>query len=146
MLAVAIGVVATAWPWFTAQGVNGTAAMAGWGGWTTTGVLDASLRPLPLAVLAYVAVVTMLVGAWRALFGVCVIGAMTAFAAGVLPYLVMPATTRVAPGSEAVGIAVATGPGLLVAVSVVATIVCWIGYARCVLRAAPRAAARPPGA
>lgn len=115
--------------------------MAGWGAWTTTGSVDASLRPLPLAVLVFVPAALMIWGALTGRFGVAVIGAMGAFAGGVLPFLVMPAATRNAPSGEAVGVTVATGPVLVIAVALVATVVCWIGYARCVLRAAPRAEA-----
>ena len=117
--------------------------MAGWGAWSTTGEVDASLRVLPLAVLVYVPAAVMIWGAVRHAFGVAVIGAMAAFAGGVLPFMVMPAATRNVPGGEAVGISVAMGPVLVIAVALIATIVCWIGYARCVLRAAPRAEARP---
>lgn len=113
--------------------------MAGWGAWTTTGTVDASLRPLPLALLVVVPAGLMMWGAVTSRYGATVIGAMAAFAGGVLPFLAMPAATSNAPGSEAVGISVATGPVLVIGVSFVATIVCWIGYARCVLRAAPRA-------
>lgn len=141
VLGVAIVVVASVWPWFTAQGGAGSAAMAGWGAWAATGALDASLRPLPLAVLVYLAAAAMLYGAVKAAFGVAVVGAMAAFGVGVLPFMLMPATTRETPGAEAVAVAVGTGPILVIAVGLLATAVCWIGYARCVLRAAPRAEA-----
>jgi hypothetical protein len=140
-LGAALAVVASGWPWFTARGVAGSAAMAGWGVWTTSGALDASLRPLPLALLVYAAVAAMVYGAVRGAFGIAVVGAMAAFGVGVLPFMLMPATTRESSGAEAVGIAVGTGPILVIAVSLVAAAVCWIGYARCVLRAAPRAEA-----
>ena len=128
-------------PWFSAHAVHGSAEMAGWGLWTTTGTVDAGLRPLPLAILVYLPAAAMLWGAIRGAFGVAVIGAMAAFAGGVLPFMLMPAATRSLPGGEAVGISVAMGPVLVIAVTLVATLVCWIGYARCVLRAAPRAEA-----
>jgi len=38
---------------FAAYGVAGYAEMAGWGAWRRSGEVDASLRPLPLAVLVY---------------------------------------------------------------------------------------------
>lgn len=115
--------------------------MAGWGVWTTSGDVDAGLRPLPLAVLVYLPAAMMIWGALRGAFGLAVIGSMAAFAGGVLPFMLMPAATRNQPGGEAVGVSVAMGPVLVIAVTLVATLVCWIGYARCVLRAAPRAEA-----
>lgn len=115
--------------------------MAGWGAWTVTGDVDAGLRPLPLALLVYVPAAAMIWGALRGSFGIAVIGALAAFVGGVLPFMTMPAATRSVPGGEAVGISVANGPVLVIAVTLVAILVCWIGYARCVLRAAPRAGA-----
>lgn len=115
--------------------------MAGWGVWTTSGDVNAGLRSLPLALLVYLPAAVMIWGAVRGAFGFAVIGAMAAFAGGVLPFLLMPMATRDTPGGDAVGIAVAMGPVLVIAVTLVATAVCWIGYARCVLRAAPRAEA-----
>lgn len=141
ILAATTVVVASIWPWFTAVGVGGSAAMAGWGAWTTSGQLDVSLRPLPLAVLAYAAAAAMGYGAGKGAFGVAVVGAMASFGAGVLPFMLMPAATRDEPGTEAVGVAVGAGPVAVIAVALLATVVCWIGYARCVLRAAPRAEA-----
>lgn len=136
-----IVVAASVLPWFSAHAVGGSAEMAGWGVWTTSGDVDAGLRPLPLAFFVYLPAAAMIWGALRGLFGLAVIGAMAAFAGGVLPFMLMPAATRYQPGSEAVGISVAMGPVLVIAVTLVATLVCWIGYARCVLRAAPRAEA-----
>jgi hypothetical protein len=46
---------------------------------------------------------------------------------------------RNAPGSSAVAVDVAAAPQLVIAVGLIASIVCWIGYARCVLRPSPRA-------
>jgi hypothetical protein len=112
--------------------------MAGWGVWTTTGEVDASLRPMPLALLVYLPVGLMIFSAVRGAFGATVVGAMATFAAGILPFMLMPAVNRHAPGSGPVAIAVAAAPVLVVAVGLVASIVCWIGYARCVLRPAPR--------
>lgn len=126
-------------PWFSAHAISGSAEMAGWGAWTVSGDVDAALRPLPLAVLIYVPAAAMIWGAMRGSFGTAVVGAMIAFVGGVLPFMLMPAATRNLPGAEAVGISVAMGPVLVIAVTLVATLVCWIGYARCVLRAAPRA-------
>jgi hypothetical protein len=141
VLGVLIVVAATVPPWFSAHAVGGSAEMAGWGAWRTSGSVDASLRPLPLAVFVYLPAALMIWGAVRRSFGLAVVGAMAAFAGGVLPYMLMPVATRSVPGSEAVGISVAAAPALVVAVTLVATVVCWIGYARCVLRAAPRAEA-----
>jgi hypothetical protein len=134
-------VTATALPWYSATAANGSAEMAGWGVWTTTGDVDASFRTLPLAVLVYLAAGVMIYSAAKSAFGIAVVGAMATLAAAILPFLVMPAADRHVAGSGAVGVAVASGPLTLVAVGVVATTVCWIGYARCVLRPSPRAEA-----
>lgn len=131
--------VATAWPWYSAQAVGGSAEMAGWGSWSVTGAVDAGLRPLPLAVLVYLSAGAMVYSAVRAAFGLAVVGATATFAAAVLPFLVMRAVDRHVPGSGSVAVEVATAPLVLLAIGFVATVVCWIGYARCVLRPAPRA-------
>lgn len=136
---VSIVVVATALPWFLAHGVNGSAEMAGWGAWTRSGDLDAGLRALPLALLVYLPATVMIVGALRGSFGVAVLGAMATFAGGLVPFMLMPAADRRLPGRDAVGISVASGPQVVTAMALVVTVICWIGYARCVLRAAPRA-------
>ena len=133
--------MATVQPWFVAHGVDGYAEMAGWGAWRRTGDVDASLRPLPLGVLAYLTAGAMIAGALRGAFGVAVIGAMATFAIAVLPYMLMPAVDRNAPGTAAVGVDVGSGPVVLLGLGLAVTIVSWIGYARCVLRPAPRAGA-----
>ena len=122
------------------EAVDGSAHMAGWGAWSTTGDVDASLRPLPLGVLVYLSAGVMVLSAVRRAFGVAVVGAMATFAAAILPFLVMRAVDRRLPGGGAVAVEVATAPLVLLGVGFAATVVCWIGYARCVLRAAPRAA------
>jgi hypothetical protein len=137
----ALLVAVTLFPWFSARADGGSAQMAGWGAWTTTGEVDASLRPMPLALLVYLAAGVMIYGALRGAFGAAVVGATATFAAGILPFMLMPAINRHAPGSGPVAIAVAAAPVLVVAVGLVASIVCWIGYARCVLRPVPRAGA-----
>jgi hypothetical protein len=136
---VSIVVVATVLPWFLAHGVNGSAEMAGWGAWTRSGDLDAGLRPLPLALLVYLPAAAMIAGALRGSFGVAVLGAMVTFAGALVPFMLMPAADRRLPGRDAVGITVASGPQVVTAMALVVTVICWIGYARCVLRAAPRA-------
>ncbi|MBJ7338598.1 hypothetical protein [Mycolicibacterium sp.] len=130
--------VATLFPWYSAQAVGGSADMAGWGAWTMTGDVDAGLRPLPLAVLVYAAAALTVYGAARSAFGIAVVGAMATFAAAILPFLVMRAVDRHVPGSGSVAVAVTTAPLVLLGIGFVATIVCWIGYARCVLRPSPR--------
>jgi hypothetical protein len=112
--------------------------MSGWGAWTTTGEVDAGFRPMPLAVLVYLPAGVMIFGALRGAFGAAVFGAMATFVAGLLPFMLKPAVDRHVPGSGAVAVEVAAAPQLIVAVALVASIVCWIGYARCVLRPAPR--------
>jgi hypothetical protein len=113
--------------------------MAGWGAWTTTGDVDASFRTLPLAVLVYLSAAVMIYSAARGAFGLAVVGAMAMLAAAILPFMVMPAADRHVPGSGAVGLEVAAAPLALLAIALVAATVCWIGYARCVLRPPPRA-------
>ena len=143
-----LGVVAiaaaTILPWYAARAVGGSADMAGWGGWITTGAVDASLRPLPLALLVYLPAGLMVWSAVRGAFGVAVGAAMATFAAAVLPFLVMPAVDRHVPGSESVAVEVAAAPIALLAIGFAATVACWIGYARCVLRPAPQQQAETP--
>jgi hypothetical protein len=138
-LGVVAVAVATALPWYSAQAATGSAQMAGWGAWTTTGDVDASFRTLPLAVLVYPSAAVMIYCTARSAFGLAVVGAMATLAAAILPFMVMPAADRHVPGSGAVGVEVSAAPLTLLAIAVVATAVCWIGYARCVLRASPRA-------
>jgi len=135
----ALLVAVTLFPWFSAHNDYGSAQMTGWGGWTTTGEIDASLRPLPLALLVYLPAGVMIYGALRGAFGAAVVGAMATFVAGLLPFMLKPAVDRHVPGRSAVAVDVAAAPQLVVAVALLASVVCWIGYARCVLRPAPRA-------
>jgi hypothetical protein len=135
----ALLVAVTLFPWFSAHNDYGSAQMTGWGVWTTTGEIDASLRPLPLALLVYLPAGVMVYGALRGAFGAAVVGAMAIFVAGLLPFMLKPAVDRHVPGRSAVAVDVAAAPQLVVAVALLASVVCWIGYARCVLRPAPRA-------
>ena len=135
MLAIAVAVLL---PWYSAQAVGGSADMAGWGVWSTTGDVDAGLRPLPLALPVLPAAGAMVYGAVRGAFGLAVVGAVTSFAVAILPFLVMRAVDRHVPGSGSVAVEVAAAPLALLAVGFVSTVVCWIGYARCVLRPSPR--------
>jgi hypothetical protein len=130
---------ATLQPWYSAHAIDGSAHMAGWGAWTATGDVDANLRPLPLAVLVYLPAAVMIYSVLRGAFGAAVVGAMFTLAAAILPFMLMPLAVRRVPGHESVAIEVASGPDTVLAIAVVVTIVCWIGYARCVLRPAPRA-------
>jgi hypothetical protein len=139
VLGGAVLVAATALPWYLAAGANGSAEMAGWGAWTREGDVDASLRPLPLALLVWLPAAAMIWGALRGWFGVAVIGSTATFAGTLMPFMLMPAADRRLPGRDAVGIAVASGPQVVLALALAVTVICWIGYARCVLRAAPRA-------
>jgi hypothetical protein len=129
---------ATLFPWYSAHAAGGSAHMAGWGAWTTTGDIGASLRMLPLAVLTYLSAGVMVYSAVRSAFGVAVVGAMASFAAAILPFMVMRAVDSHAPGSGSVAVEVAAAPMALLAIGFVATVVCWLGYARCVLRPSPR--------
>jgi hypothetical protein len=134
----ALLVAVTLFPWFSAHNDYGSAQMTGWGAWTATGEIDASLRPLPLALLVYLPAGVMIYGALRGAFGAAVVGAMATFVAGLLPFMLKPAVDRHVPGRSAVAVEIAAAPQLVVAFGLVASIVCWIGYARCVLRPAPR--------
>jgi hypothetical protein len=128
----------TLFPWYSAHAVGGSADMAGWGVWSTTGDIGASLRTLPLAVLIYLSAGLMVYSAVRGAFGLAVVGAMATLAAAILPFLVMRVVDSHAPGSGSVAVDVATAPLALLALGFVATVVCWLGYARCVLRPSPR--------
>jgi hypothetical protein len=130
--------VATLQPWYVAHAVGGSADMAGWGAWSTTGVVDASLRTLPLAVLVYLTAGLLIYGAVRGSFGIAVVGAMATVAVAILPVMLLPAVDKHVPGSAAVGIDVASAPGFVLAIALLATVASWIAYARCVLRARPR--------
>lgn len=132
-------VVATVCPWYTATTVGGSATLAGWGAWTEAGDLNASLRPLPLAVLAYLPAGFMIFSALRERFGAALIGAMAAVAAAILPFMTEAAVDRRLPGGDSVAVDVGSAPVLVLAFALVVFVVCWIGYARRVLRAAPRA-------
>jgi hypothetical protein len=136
---VVVIVVATVCPWYTATTVGGSAKLAGWGAWTAAGDLNASLRPLPLAVLAYLPAGFMIFSAVRERFGAALIGAMVTVAAAILPFMTEALVDRRLPGSDSVAVDVASAPVLVLAFALVVFVVCWIGYARRVLRAAPRA-------
>ncbi|WP_319450423.1 MULTISPECIES: hypothetical protein [unclassified Mycobacterium] len=131
--------VATVCPWYIATTVGGSATLAGWGAWTAAGDLNASLRPLPLAVLAYLPAGFMIVSALRDRFGAALIGAMATVAAAILPFMTEALVDRRLPGGESVAVDVGPAPVLVLAFALVVFVVCWIGYARRVLRAAPRA-------
>lgn len=133
--------VATLWPWYAATTVGGSATLTGWGTWHTAGDLNASLRPLPLGVLAYVPAGFMIYSALRSRFGAALMGAMATVAAAILPFMTEAAVDRRLPGGNSVAVDIAAAPLLVLAFGLVATLVCWIGYARRVLRAAPRAEA-----
>jgi hypothetical protein len=135
---VVIIAVATLLPWYDAHTVTGSATLAGWGGWHYHGDLNASLRPLPLAVLAYLPSGFMALSAVRNRSGAALIGAMATVAAAILPFMAESLVDRRLPGGDSVGVDIAAAPVAVLVVGLVATLVCWIGYARRVLRAAPR--------
>jgi hypothetical protein len=132
---------ATSQPWYSAHAAHGSADMAGWGPWTTTGDVDASLRPLPLALLVYVPAGVMIYSAVRGAFGAAVVGAMATLAAAILPFMLVPLVDRHVAGGGSVAVEIAAAPRMVLAVALVVSGVCWIGYARCVLRPSPRAEA-----
>jgi hypothetical protein len=75
----------------------------------------------------------------RERFGAALIGAMATVAAAILPFMTEALVDRRLPGGESVAVDVASAPVLVLAFALVVFVVCWIGYARRVLRAAPRA-------
>lgn len=132
-------VMATVLPWYTAHTGHGHATMSGWGLWHIDGHLGASLRPLPFGVLIWLAAGAMIYCAVRSSFGGTVVCAMACFAIGLSAVLGTSLADRRLPDSDSVGIIVEAAPKSIVVVGLVASIVCWIGFARCVLRPAPRA-------
>lgn len=138
MLGVLAIVVATVTPWFAAHTVGGSATLAGWGSWRITGDLNASLRPLPLAVLVYLPAGLMVYGAWRRQFGAALIGGLGTVAAAALPFGIKATVDRRVPGSDSVAVSLGVAPLSVLAIGLLVTTVCWIGYARFVLRAAPK--------
>ncbi|MDH6244111.1 hypothetical protein [Mycobacterium sp. OTB74] len=139
MIAVVMIVVSAGCPWYTGHTNQGHATMSGWGIWTITGNLGAELRPLPFAVLILLAAGTMIVSAVRAMFGTALAGAIACFAIGLLPLMTGSVVDRRVAGSDSVAVALGSAPPLIIGIGLVACLVCWIGYARCVLRAAPKA-------
>ena len=103
-------VVATVCPWYIATTVGGSATLAGWGAWTEAGDLNASLRPLPLAVLAYLPAGFMIFSALRERFGAALIGAMATVAAAILPFMTEAAVDRRLPGGDSVAVDVGRRP------------------------------------
>ena len=137
VLGVVVIVVATVCPWYSATTVGGSATLAGWGVWRTSGDLNASLRVLPLAVFVYLSAAFMIYGASKRRFGMALVGGMGIVAAGILPFGLKGIVARRLPGSDSVAVVLAAGPLLVLAIGLAVTTVCWIGYARWVLRAAP---------
>ena len=135
MFAIAAATVA---PWYSAHTVGGSATLAGWGAWHTTGALNASLRPLPLGVLVLLSAGFMVYAARMRNFGAALIGGIGVVAAGVLPFGLKAVVARRLPGSDSVAVDLAAAPLTVLAIGLVAATVCWIGYARWVLRAAPK--------
>ncbi len=78
----------------------------------------------------------------RGSFGVAVVGAMATVAVAILPVMLVPAVDRHVQGSAAVGIDVGSAATWVLVIALVATVASWIAYARCVLRARPRADTR----
>jgi succinate-acetate transporter protein len=132
-------VISAVLPWYTAQTTHARATMSGWGQWTVDGHLAASLRPLPFGVFIWVVAAAMIYCAAREMFGGTVLCAMGCFAIGLTAVLGTSLADRRVPDSDSVGIVLDTAPKAIVAVGLLASVVCWIGFARCVLRPAPRA-------
>lgn len=134
-------VVAAVLPWYTAHNDHGHGSMSGWGIWDITGSLGAELRPLPFAVLILLAAGTMIVAAVRAMFGTALAAAIACFVVSLLPLMTGGAVDRRLAGSDSVAVVLGQAVYPMIAIAFVAVVVSWIGYARCVLRAAPRAEA-----
>lgn len=139
VVAAVMIVVATVLPWYTAQTAHGHATMSGWGQWSIDGHLGASLRPLPFGVLIWLVAGAMIYCAVRSAFGGAVVCAMGCFAIGLTAVLGTSLADRHRPDSDSVAIILGSAPKMIVAVGLLASIVCWIAFARCVLRPAPRA-------
>ena len=139
VLGAVIVAVATLWPWYAVRAGAGSATLTGWGTWHVAGELNASLRPLPLGVLACLSAGFMAFSAARERFGAALIGAMATVASALLPLMTEALVDRRLPGGDSVAVDLAAAPLLVLAFGLVATLVCWIGYARRVLRAAPQA-------
>lgn len=129
---------ATILPWYSARTTHGAATMNGLGQWSVDGQLGASLRPLPFGVLIWIAAATMIYCAVRGVFGGTVVCAMSCLAVGLVAVLGTSLADRHVAGSDSVGIGVESAARSLVAVGLAASVVCWIAFARCVLRPAPR--------
>jgi hypothetical protein len=132
-------VVAAVLPWYTAHNDHGHGAMSGWGIWDITGNLGAELRPLPFAVLIVLAAGTMIFAAARAMFGTASTAAIACFVVSLLPLMTGGAVDRRLAGSDSVAVVLGQAVTPMIAIGLVACAVTWIGYARCVLRAAPKA-------
>ncbi len=129
---------AAAFPWYSARTTHGHATMNGWGHWSIDGQLGASLRPLPFGALICIAAAAMIFCAVRGAFGGAIVCAMACFTVGLISVLGTSLADRHVPGSDSVGMTVETAATSIVAVGLLASIVCWIAFARCVLRPAPR--------
>ncbi|MDR3659586.1 MAG: hypothetical protein P4L86_04090 [Mycobacterium sp.] len=132
-------VISAALPWYTAHTSHGNGSMSGWGPWTVAGNLGAELRPLPFAVLILLGAGTMIVSAVRAMFGTALAAAIACFFVGLLPLMTGGTVDRRLPGSDSVSVVLGPAPPMIIGIGLAACLVCWIGYARCVLRAAPKA-------
>ena len=93
-------VVATTAPWYTTHTVDDSTTLTGWDAWRTIGDLNASLRPLPLALLVYLTACFIIYGALRNRFGTALICAIGIVAAGILPSMLMAGVNRRLPGSD----------------------------------------------
>ncbi|MUL63073.1 hypothetical protein BOO86_01240 [Mycobacterium sp. CBMA 234] len=142
IIAFAMIVVAAVLPWYTAHNDHGHGSMSGWGLWDISGNLGAELRPLPFAVLILVAAGTMIAGAVRALFGIALAAAIACFVVSLLPLMTGGAVDRRLAGSDSVAVVLGQAVPLMIGIAFTACVVSWIGYARCVLRAAPKAEAQ----
>ena len=137
-IALVMMVGTTAFPWYSARTIHGRATMNWLGQWTVDGELGAALRPLPFGILVWVLGVAMVYCAVRGVFGGTIVCAMGSLAVGLIAVLGTSLADRHLPGGDSVGITVEAAATSVVAVGLSASIVCWIAFARCVLRPAPR--------
>ena len=84
---------------------------------------------------------TMIAAAVRAMFGTALAAAIACFVISLLPLMTGGAVDRRLAGSDSVAVVLGQAVYPMIAVAFVACVVCWVGYARCVLRAAPKAEA-----
>lgn len=136
VMGAALVAVSVVFPWYEALAVNGSAVMAGWGGWSETGI-DAHLLAFPVAVLIWLPAVWMTVSAVRRRYGWAALAASVVMALGILAYVLRDRFAWHRDGGGAVYIEVLSGPRWVFSLGLVATFLGWFLFSRTVLRARP---------